>query len=197
MAYDSGIYDLNWFATQGFQHPWIQKMMGWLIGEYGPFVDSLDVGAGDGYYSVVLNEMNIHVWAIELPAAMAIMPETVRAMPHDLRLPLDLGRTYDLMLCIEVAEHLPPEAAGVLCDTLARHCSGLLVFTAAQPGQAGHGHINCQPPEYWREKLEARGLVYLPNDTAHIRRAWQNIAGEAMGWLHRNVMLFRKEAGRE
>lgn len=194
MTYDPDIYDLKWFASQGFQHPWIQKMMGWLVGEFGPFENSLDLGAGDGYYSVVLNEMGTHVYAIELAAAAALIPKTVQVYIHDLREPLTAtqGRVFDLVLCIEVAEHLPPETADTLCDTIARHCERLLVFTAAQPGQGGHGHVNCQLSEYWREKLESKGLFYLSDETVHIKQAWKNILGNSMYWLHQNVMLFGK-----
>lgn len=75
---------------------------------------------------------------------------------YDLQYALDLERTFDLALCLEVGEHLPASAADVLVDTITRH-SATVVFSAAVPGQAGKGHINCQPHEYWHQKFRARG----------------------------------------
>jgi 2-polyprenyl-3-methyl-5-hydroxy-6-metoxy-1,4-benzoquinol methylase len=103
---------------------------------------------------------------------------------HDLQYALDLERTFDLVVCLEVAEHLPPAAADVLVDTLCRH-SGTVVFSAAVPGQEGIGHINCQPHEYWHAKFAARG--YAVNDAIRPR-----IAGDwtVSPWYRDNIFLY-------
>jgi hypothetical protein len=189
--YDPTIYDAEWFHGLAWQHPWIQKLMGFLVGVLGPFESSLDLGAGDGYWSYVLWEMGCEAYAIEVSElAREVMPEQVSVFVHDLCLPLNLRRRYDLVLCIEVAEHLPPEAADTLCDTIAHHCGRYVLFTAAPPGQGGHGHLNCQPPKYWIDKLTQRGLVYLEDWSQYTQQAWKNILSETMPWLPRNVMIF-------
>lgn len=75
----------------------------------------------------------------------------------DLASPLDLGRTFDLAQSLEVAEHLPPQAAATLVATLARHAP-LVLFSAAPPGQGGENHINEQPYDYWRALFAAHGF---------------------------------------
>ena len=40
-------------------------------------------------------------------------------------------------------------------DTLAN--GRIVAITHALPGQGGHHHVNCQPAEYWIEKMAARG----------------------------------------
>jgi SAM-dependent methyltransferase len=74
----------------------------------------------------------------------------------DLTRPLHLERFFDLVLCVEVGEHLPEASADTLVDTIVRH-AGDIVFGAAVPGQEGVGHINCQPHEYWHAKFAERG----------------------------------------
>jgi hypothetical protein len=193
LEYSTSIYDREWFGKQGWQHHWIQKLMGWLVGEFGRFESSLDLGAGDGYYSYVLREMKTEAYAVEVDEAAAeFVPEEVWFVPWDLRVPLDLKRTYDLVLCLEVAEHLPEASADTLCDTIARHCGKVLIFTAAPPKQGGHGHVNCQPAHYWIEKLARRGVHHWDAATARAQRAWQNILGESLPWLWKNVMVFTK-----
>ena len=191
IIYDLSIYNGEWYATQKWQHPWIQKMMGWLAGEFGPFESSLDLGAGDTYYSTVLAEMGAEATAIEVSEdVFSFVAEGVNGIVHDLRRPLDLGRKFDLVVCLEVAEHIPEESADVLCDTIAKHCGGILIFTAALPGQGGHGHCNLQPFEYWQDRLEKRGLRLYPQSSDQIRQAWLNILGKELPWLTKNVVIF-------
>lgn len=193
LAYDPTIYDKEWLGHQAWQHPWCQKLMGWFVGEHGPFETSLDLGAGDGGYSYVMGEMGTDAWAIEVSSdATDIMHESVQCAIHDLREPLHLGRQFELIICLEVAEHLPESAADTLCDTIGKHASKLLLFSSAPPGQGGHGHINLQPFEYWQSRLETRGLVYNHDETMRLRQAWSNILGESMPWLQSNGAMFRK-----
>lgn len=194
LAYSTEIYDADWFQGQAWQHPWCRKLMDWMNSEFGPFESSLDLGAGDGFYSHVLAEGGTEAVAIEVSEeAMSVIADDVQGMVHDLREPLDLGRTYDLIICLEVAEHLPVESSDTLCDTIANHCGRLLLFTSAPPGQGGHGHVNLQPPKFWRDRLEARGLHFWPNASIKTRRAWKNILGKELPWLSRNVLLYGKE----
>jgi hypothetical protein len=77
-------------------------------------------------------------------------------MAHDLAQPLRLGRRFDLVESLEVAEHIPESASEAFVDNLACH-SQLVLFSAATPGQGGENHVNEQPWEYWRRKFAMRG----------------------------------------
>lgn len=160
-----------------------------VLAHLGEPQSTLDVGCGDGTMLRVLYRMGLDVEGVELERS--IVRTSVKVVVHDLSTPLALDKTFDLVLCIEVGEHLPEEAADTLCNTLARHVgeAGRLVFTAAAPDQNGDGHINCQPQEYWRIKLEARGLKYDEPGTAHLRETWKWVTGP-MFWLPQNVQVF-------
>lgn len=105
---------------------------------------------------------------------------------HDLTMPLELRRRFDLCFCLEVAEHLPKEFSDVLVDTLVRH-SDLILFSAAIPGQGGENHLNEQEPNFWIKKFENKGYhVYDP-----IRPlVWTN--KEVDVWYKQNIFLFSK-----
>lgn len=79
---------------------------------------------------------------------------------HDLTQPLDLGRKFDLCLCLEVAEHLPQEAAEILVQSLVCH-SDYILFSAAIPGQGGQNHLNEQWPEYWEKLFNQYDFVFF------------------------------------
>jgi SAM-dependent methyltransferase len=139
----------------------------------------LDVGCGQGE------------WLAEFPAAVDKVGVDIAAPePTDLTEPLDLGRTFDLVLCLEVGEHLPEESADTLVDTLIRHAGdvGDIVFGAAVPGQDGIGHINCQPHEYWHAKFATRG--FDPYD--EIRPLIRDNANVSP-WYRDNIFLYMNE----
>lgn len=121
-----------------------------LIVKYVRPSSVLDVGCGQGEWVGMFVGEGVDV---VLGVDIAESPYVYR---HDLTEPLDLGRMFDLVLCLETAEHLPESAADTLVDSCVRH-SDTVVFSAAVPGQEGKGHINCQPHEYWHEKFAARG----------------------------------------
>lgn len=189
------LYDNDWQAKRNRYHTNIDKLTKWIIDEHGPFKSSLDLGAGDGRYSYNLANTGTDAYAVEghkweLPQ----MPtQSVNCITHNLNKPLNLNRNFELVLCIEVAEHLPELSADILCDTISKHCGKLLIFTAAQPGQTGEGHINCQPKQYWIDKLSKRGLFFLQEESTFISINWKSILRKKMSWLYKNVMIFQKE----
>jgi SAM-dependent methyltransferase len=121
----------------------------------------LDVGCGLGTWLRAASEAGVpHVYGIDgidIPADQLLVPrESFRVV--DLSRRWTLGRTFDVALCLEVAEHLDPPVAPLLVETLTRHAD-LIVFSAACPGQPGRHHVNCQWPVFWQELFNARGYV--------------------------------------
>ncbi len=132
-----------------------------IFAAFGLPASYLDVGSGTGAMANTAEKLGVEVNGLDqLPR-----PAHPRLLQRDLREPIDLGRTYELVTSIEVAEHLEPEYADVLVDTITRHAAKRIVFTAAMPGQIGHGHLNCQFGTYWREKFDLRGWRYSAGET--------------------------------
>lgn len=119
----------------------------------------LDVGCGQGAWSSIWRDLGISdlvgLDGDYVDRDKLLIPET-SFLGHDLTDEFDLGRKFDLVQCLEVAEHIPKEAAPQLIQSLCRH-SGLVLFSAAPPGQGGDGHINEQPYEYWRRLFAGHG----------------------------------------
>jgi trans-aconitate methyltransferase len=93
----------------------------------------------------------------------------------------------DLVICTEVAEHLDEKDAPTLVRLL---CSAMcpIVFTAAPPGQDGHHHVNCQPPEYWITMFEDRGAFHDVVATEELQARWGGL--QRLSHMTRNVMVF-------
>ena len=100
----------------------------------------------------------------------------------------DLGRRFDIVQCLEVAEHLAQSASDTLVANLTRH-SDKVLFSAATPGQGGEFHINEQTYEYWRALFAGHG--YKPFDFVR-----PMIKGDRTvePWYRRNIVLYVAEA---
>ena len=156
-------------------------------------IDSLlDVGAGHGAWASEWMAAGVtDVVAIDgdyvKPDQLVIPEANFRAA--DLSQPLDLGRKFDLVQSLEVAEHLPHAKAATFVETLTRH-GDVVLFSAAVPHQGGEHHVNEQPPEYWRQLFKARG--YSAFDWLRPRLADQR---QVKGWYRYNSFLYANEAG--
>ncbi len=107
-------------------------------------------------------------------------------LPCDLRKPLQLNKKFDLVLSLEVAEHLPPECAETFVASLVG-LGPIILFSAAIPFQGGTNHLNAQWPDYWMQKFQSRD--YVPIDCLR-KRIWQN---EKVEWWYAQNLLFYVE----
>lgn len=90
----------------------------------------------------------------------------------------------DLLICLEVAEHLPAEAADQFILNLV-NASPVVVFSAALVGQTGVNHINEQPPWYWREIFNKFGYTEIDFIRPQILRN-----EEICWWYRQNITCF-------
>lgn len=157
----------------------------------------LDVGAGTGtWLRAALRRGITDVMGLDgVPTEdreLCVDKRLVRIA--DLRRPIDLGRKFDVALCLEVAEHLPEAAAATLVATLCRHAD-FIAFSAAAPHQDGDHHVNCQWPRYWQALFNAEGFA-CHDDLRHAM--WDDRLIEP--WYRQNAFSVRRNpalAGRE
>ena len=107
--------------------------------------------------------------------------------------PCDLEQTFtgpavDLVVSLEVAEHLSPARAESFVADLSAMAPAVL-FSAAIPGQGGVGHINEQWPSVWAGHFAAHGKK--PYDVLR-PKLWTDEAIPA--WYRQNAILFLDDA---
>jgi SAM-dependent methyltransferase len=156
---------------------------------YGHPPTHLDLGSGSGVVARAARQWGVDAIGVDV---IAEPPD----IAHDLTKPLDMGRHFTFITCIEVAEHLPPDAAQTLCATIHRHLEprGLLVFTSALPGQAGDHHQNLIPPFEWRGLMWEAGLSWLPYETSRLAHIWTLTSG-SLHHLPANMQAFTTREG--
>ncbi len=171
---------------------WSERVIFTIFSLLGKPSSMLDVGCGPGPMALVAHKVGVDTVAVDIQAPY---PDELGGIfrQHDLTQPLDLGRVFDMILCLEVAEHIPEASARMLCDNISahRHPNTRLIFSAALPGQIGAGHVNCQPPPYWREMLYESGrFSYMEENTAKLALLLTHTAGPLSHWLPANIQCF-------
>jgi SAM-dependent methyltransferase len=147
----------------------------------------IDIGCGAGTWLSAFKEFGIEeICGVDgdyVDAKILKIPKE-QFLSLDLSKPFYLRRQFDLVLSLEVAEHLPPESAGIFIDSLTR-LGPVILFSAAIPQQGGTQHMNEQWPDYWVKFFQHKG--YLVIDCIR-KRIWQNANVE--WWYAQNVLLF-------
>lgn len=159
---------------------------------YGPS-EVFDVGCATGLYLEPFAKKGVKVIGFE-PEFKAISKAGLNRISQDRVFPVGFLSTIyisepDLVLCLEVLEHIPEEDAYRFIKKLCAYHAPI-VFSAARPGQEGKGHINCQPKEYWEELFQNFGFERVHNIDRMIVEYMQN--GYHLGWLTQNLMVFER-----
>lgn len=130
---------------------------------------SIDVGCGAGHSVAYFLGKGLDAWGVEgFAPALEASAARDRMIEHDYcDGPLDPGREYDLAWCCEFVEHVEERFVDGFLATFAR-CR-YVAMTHGVPGQDGYHHVNCQPAEYWIEKLASIGFEYMESESLRLR----------------------------
>jgi SAM-dependent methyltransferase len=161
-----------------------------ILNEFAP-ARVIDVGCGTGALLEALRNRGCEVFGLEYAesALKYCRARQLSVAKFDLKKDVfNIDGNFDLVISMEVAEHLPEMAADHYVDLLTR-LSPIIVFTAAPPGQGGTDHINEQPPSYWINKFQRRGFEHAEELSRCWRDTWQS-TGNVQDWYYQNLMLF-------
>ena len=150
----------------------------------------IDIGCGLGHWLAEFQKHRITdlvgIDGAYVPLHQLVVDPTI-FWPRDITSSIgQIGdfQAFDLVVCLEVAEHLPLERAESFLDDLTRHAP-VVLFSAAIPGQDGTGHVNCSWPSWWAERFARRGFVAYdlirPIIWSDQRVAW---------WYRQNILIF-------
>lgn len=149
----------------------------------------VDLGCNVGVWLRAFMEVGIDdVLGFDVPgidASLLRIPAD-RFTAFDLGQPLQVGRTFDLALCLEVAEHLPAASSERLVEQLVA-LAPAIVFSAGIPGQGGDGHINERWGSWWQERFAARGLERFD---VFRRRLWDEPT--VQWWYAQNLVVYAR-----
>lgn len=124
----------------------------------------LDVGCGTGAWLSVYRDQGVQDVAGvdgDYVDRQRLMIPSAAYHAIDVGRDFTLGRMFDLVQSLEVAEHIAPSESRTLIANLVRH-GPMVLFSAAVPGQGGENHTNERPYEFWHALFAEHG--YAPYD---------------------------------
>jgi len=149
----------------------------------------VDVGCGLGTFLKVFKDYGVNKvlgldgnWCDKTLLFRNIKSEEF--IEADLENHIELDQTFDLVICLEVAEHLSEKRADSLVNDLVK-MGKVILFSAAIPRMGGINHINEQWPLYWEEKFEKHG--YIKHDILK-PFFWDN--KKIWWWYKQNMVLY-------
>jgi SAM-dependent methyltransferase len=108
-------------------------------------------------------------------------------MHADFSMQLDLAQPFDLVICVEVIEHIPAQSEHTLINNIVRHARERIVFSGARTGQPGVGHINCRPISHWLDLFASAGWYPCLFDSLALRSV------STFSWFRSNLVVLTRD----
>jgi SAM-dependent methyltransferase len=149
----------------------------------------IDFGCGTGLYLTEFKGLKLGI-----DISIDAFGDEVRMIGRQFLMEVDITThinipKFDLGICIEVLEHIDEKYSDRVIENMVK-ASNTWIVTAAQPGQAGLNHVNCQPQGYWdskfskhgynRDYINEVGLIYPVSLVPH------------QFWIIRNLMIYKR-----
>jgi len=118
----------------------------------------LDAGCAFGFLVERLRDRGVDAYGIDLsPYAIDKVTGAIRPFCRVGSITDDLGGDYDVVVSIEVAEHIPARDAEAAIVNICAHTSDVL-FSSTPFDYREPTHINVHPPEHWAELFARQGF---------------------------------------
>ncbi len=161
----ASLYDGYYFATS-WGHPYegsedllrfFAGVADRIVGDIGP-ASVMDAGCAIGYMVEALRGRGVEAFGVDVSEYAIAHPRPGTA-PY-----IAVGsvtepfpRRYDLILCVEVLEHMQKEQAEAAVANLCRHADDIL-FSSSPHEFKEVTHFHVRPTEYWVEQFARHGF---------------------------------------
>jgi len=175
----TGLFD-QFYYTHGLGQPY-ERNEAWLgffggiaeriISDIGPG-SVLDAGCALGLLVESFRTRNVEAFGIDVSEyAVTHAHESIRPYCWVGSIADPLPRRYDLIVSIEVLEHIAADQATQAIANLCQHTDDIL-FSSSPFDYKEVTHFNVQPPEYWAEQFARHGFYRDVDFDATFITAW-------------------------
>jgi SAM-dependent methyltransferase len=132
----------------------------------------LDAGCATGMLVEALRERGVDARGIDLSAfAIGSIPEALRPFCREGSVAEPFGQRFDLIVCIEVLEHMASDEADRAIANFARHTDDV-IFSSTPFDYREPTHVNVRMPEDWAEAFAREGLYRDVDFDASVITKW-------------------------
>lgn len=153
---------------------------------------ALDVGCAMGFLVEGLRDRAVDAYGIDISeyAVQRVRPD-LQPYCHVGSILDPLPRRYDLIVSIEVLEHLPAQMSELAVRNLCVATNDIL-FSSTPFDYSEPSHLNVQPPEYWAELFAINGFVCDIDFDASFITPWARRFRKSQEPLHRIVRQYER-----
>jgi SAM-dependent methyltransferase len=118
----------------------------------------LDAGCAMGFLVETLRDRGVDAWGIDIsPFAIEQVYDPIKPYCRVGSVTDELGGPWDLIVSIEVAEHMPiRDAEAAIANMCAQ--TGDILFSSSPIDHREPTHVNVHQPEYWAEQFAHHGF---------------------------------------
>lgn len=150
-----------------------------------------DFGCGPGWYVALLRRNGYDVQGYDGNPAVEEMSsgffdDGFCCLNVDLTEELEAEEPFDMVMSLEVGEHIPQTWETVFLDNLVRNARSHILLSWALDGPFGEGHVNCHTNEYIVERMKERGYTLNKPISRYLRMA------STLWWFKDTIMFFEK-----
>lgn len=186
----------SWIHSSLRGHAYDSSLAKWIVDLCSIlFIRTIyDFGCGVGWYVKYLRDKGFDVQGYDgnksvEEVSSLFFEDGFYCQSVDLSEPVEADDKADLILSIEVGEHIPPERESIFLDNLTRNARKYILLSWALPNQKGDGHVNCQSNEYIIREMKRRGYRINVPISIMLRR------DASLPWLRSTLMFFEKDNG--
>jgi SAM-dependent methyltransferase len=152
----------------------------------------LDAGCALGLLVETLRARGVEAFGVDISSyAIANAADGARPYLRRSSAAAELTERYDLIVSIEVLEHMPAAAAEAAIANFCRHTDDVL-FSSSPDDFDEATHVNVRPPEYWAEQFARHGFVRDVDFDASFITAWAVRFRRTADPLHRIVAGYER-----
>jgi SAM-dependent methyltransferase len=164
------LYDEAYYAS-GLGEPYVWTNSTWreffdriadfIVAEIDP-TTVLDVGCGIGFLLKSLRDRGVAARGIDISEyALSQVPDALKSFCARGSITDELEGTYDLITCLEVLEHVPPELSDRAIENLTK-ASDRVLFSSTPTDDQAPTHINVRQPDSWVRAFARCGFFAIP-----------------------------------
>jgi hypothetical protein len=170
-------------------HDWDRPLAAELVKMFKNSKTIIDIGCGNGGYTRNFIENGLNCAGFD---GSPLTPEITGGLCgiQDFSVPVDMMFKCDLVLSLEVGEHIPAAYESIFIDNLVNAAQKFICLSWAIEGQGGLGHVNCRNNDYVIRELSKRGFVYDQKRSDKLRSV------STFPWFKNTVMVFEKKEAR-
>lgn len=132
----------------------------------------LDAGCALGLLVEVLRDRGVEAYGVDISSyAIDQIIEPLRPYCRQASIAEPFNERYDLIVCIEVLEHMPPREAERAIENICAHTDDV-VFSSSPNDFREPTHVNVHGPDYWAEQFARCGLYRDVDFDASVITPW-------------------------